>query len=123
MNLESKHINAILRVEHLRKELLGDPITERDCRNFNNLSDEQKVIITAQVMYVMKDGFADHIITYTNPIDQYIDPIKIYGEKGIYLVYEVESEDYTFFKNKQKAFAYANEVYENWLELQSDYGL
>lgn len=118
MNLESKHINAILRVEHLRKELLGDPITERDCRNFNNLNEENKEIITAQVMYVMKDGFANHIITYNNPIDQYVDPIKIYGEKGIYLVYEVENENYTFFNNKQKAFTYANKVYENWLEIQ-----
>lgn len=120
MNLESKHIHAILRVKHLRNELIVDSITESDCRNFEKLSDHQKQTVAAQVLYVMNQGFANHVVTYSNPIDQYIDPIKIYGERGIYLVYEVESDDYTFFTNKQKAFAYANEVYENWLEINSD---
>ena len=120
MNLKSKHIIAMLRVAHLRKELLEEPITENECRNFDTLNEAKKGIITAQVMYVMNHGFANHLATYSNPIEQYIDPIKIYGEKGIYLVIEVESEKYTFFTNKKEAYTYANEAYDNWLEIYGD---
>jgi hypothetical protein len=120
MNLKTKHIIAMLRVAHLRKELLEEPITELDCRNFEELDEKKKEIITAQVMYVMNHGFANHLATYSNPIEQYIDPIKIYGEKGIYLVSEIDSENHTFFTNKKEAYTYANEAYDNWLEIYGD---
>jgi hypothetical protein len=120
MNLKTKHLIAMLRVTHLRKELLEEPITELDCRNFEELDEKKKEIITAQVMYVMNHGYANHLATYSNPIEQYIDPIKIYGEKGIYLVSEIESENYTFFTNKKEAYTYANEAYDNWLEIYGD---
>jgi len=103
MNLNSEHLKAILRVKHLRKELIDDDdVTEEECRNFDNLSEDKRENVTAQVMYVMNHGFANHLATYSNPIEQYIDPIKIYGEKGIYLVSEVESENYTFLPIKKK---------------------
>lgn len=120
MNLKTKHIIAMLRVAHLRKELLEEPITELDCRNFEELDEKKKEMITAQVMYVMNHGFANHLATYSNPIEQYIDPIKIYGEKGIYLVSEIDSENHTFFTNKKEAYTYANEAYDNWLEIYGD---
>ena len=68
-------------------------------------------------MYVMHHGFADSICTYSNPVEQYIDPIIIYGERGIYLVHERDSEEFTFFTNRRKAEKYANEAYDNWLEI------
>jgi hypothetical protein len=120
MNLKTKHIIAMLRIAHLRKELLEEPITELDCRNFEELDEKKKEMITAQVMYVMNHGFANHLATYSNPIEQYIDPIKIYGEKGIYLVSEIDSENHTFFTNKKEAYTYANEAYDNWLEIYGD---
>lgn len=120
MNLNSKHLRAILRIKHVRDELIDEQITEEDCRRFDKLDDEKIKIITAQVMYVMNHGFANHLITYSNPIDQYIDPIKIYGEKGIYLVSEIDSEEYTFFTNKKEAFSYANEAYDTWLKIYND---
>ncbi len=110
----------MLRIAHLRKELLEEPITELDCRNFEELDEKKKEMITAQVMYVMNHGFANHLATYSNPIEQYIDPIKIYGEKGIYLVSEIDSENHTFFTNKKEAYTYANEAYDNWLEIYGD---
>lgn len=120
MNLNSKHIKAILRVNHLRKELICEQVTEQDCKNFDNLVEEKKLLITEQVMYVMNHGFADSICSYSNPIEQGIDPIVIYGEKGIYLVLEREDDGFTFFTNRKEAEKYANDLYDNWLEVYSD---
>ena len=120
MNLNSKHIKAILRINHLRNELLNGDITEEDCKNFEKLNEEKKAIVTSQVMYVMNHGFADSICSYSNPIEQGIDPIVIYGEKGIYLVLEREDDGFTFFTNRKKAEKYANDLYDNWLEVYSD---
>ena len=120
MNLNSKHIKAILRINHLRNELLNEDITEEDCKNFEILNEEKKVVITSQVMYVMNHGFADSICSYSNPIEQGIDPIVIYGEKGIYLVLEREDDRFTFFTNRKEAEKYANDLYDNWLEVYSD---
>ena len=120
MNLNSKHIKAILRINHLRNELLNEEITEEDCKNFEILNEEKKVVITSQVMYVMNHGFADSICSYSNPIEQGIDPIVIYGEKGIYLVLEREDDRFTFFTNRKEAEKYANDLYDNWLEVYSD---
>ena len=50
----------MLKVAHLRKELLEEPITENECRNFDILNEAKKEIITAQVMYIMNHGFANH---------------------------------------------------------------
>jgi hypothetical protein len=120
MNLSSKHIKAILRVNHLRKELICEEVTEQDCKNFDNLVEEKKLLITEQVMYVMNHGFADSICYYSNPIEQGIDPFVIYGEKGIYLVHEKEYDGFTFFTNRKEAEKYANDLYDNWLEVYSD---
>lgn len=120
MNLNSKHIKAILRINHLRNELLNEDITEEDCKNFEKLNEEKKAIVTSQVMYVMNHGFADSICSYSNPIEQGIDPIVIYGEKGIYLVLEREDNGFTFFTNRKEAEKYANDSYDNWLEVYSD---
>jgi len=116
MNLNVKHLRAILKIEHLRKEILGDEITEENCQKYESLTDKEKDVISSQVEYVMNNGFANHLMTYSNPVDQYIDPFKIYGEKGIYLVLDVESEFLTYFTNKKEAFSYANQAYENWLD-------
>ncbi len=116
MNLNSEHLRAILKVNHLRKELIDAKITEEDCKNFEDLSKKKKAIVTAQVMYVMNHGFAESICYYSNPIEQGIDPIIIYGERGIYLVHEREGEGFTFFTNRKKAEKYANEAYNTWLE-------
>ncbi len=117
MNLNGKHIKAILKVSHLRKELLEDPISEEDCIKYDFLNAEKKEMITAQVMYVMNRGSASHLGTYSNPVSQYIDPIEIYGEKGIYLVCEVDYQNFTFFTNKKEAFKYANQAYDAWYEV------
>lgn len=118
MNLNSSHVKAILRVKSLKKELLSDEqVTEDDFRNYDLLTGEKKELATAQVMYVMHHGFADSICTYSNPIEQYIDPIVIYGERGIYLVHEIDSEEFTFFTNRKKAEKYASEAYDVWLEI------
>jgi len=116
MNLNSEHLKAILRVKHLRRELIDEKITEEDCRNFDSLSEDKRENITAQVMYVMNHGFADSICHFSNPMEQGIDPIIIYGEKGIYLVHERDGEEFTFFTNRKKAEKYANNAYDNWLE-------
>ena len=119
MNLNGKHIKAILKVSHLRQELLEDPISEEDCLNFDFLESKNKEMITSQVMYVMNHGFADILYSYSNPVEQYINPINIYGEKGIYLVSEVDYEIFTFFTSKKEAIKYANEAYEEWLKVNS----
>jgi hypothetical protein len=116
MNLNSEHLKAILKVNHLRDQLLDETFTEEDCKNFDRLKEGKRKMITAQVMYVMNHGFASHLITYSSPIDHYVDPIRIYGEEGIYLVHEKNYEKSTFFTNKSQAYSYANEAYNNWLE-------
>jgi len=117
MNLKSEHLKAIIRIKHLRKEFIDEQITEEDCKNFEKLSEEKRKMISAHVLYVMNNGFANHLITYSNPIEQYIDPIIVHGERGIYLVHERDYDGFTFFTNKREAFAYANEAYKTWLEV------
>jgi hypothetical protein len=120
MNLNSKHLAAILKIKHLRKELLEDEITEEACKKFEKQSKELKNDISKQAIYIMNNGFANHLISYSNPVEQGIDPVKIYGERGIYLVCEVESPDrkeFTFFTNKREAHSFANKAYEAWLNI------
>lgn len=120
MNLNSKHLAAILKVKHLRRELLEDEITEEACKNFEKQSKEFKSDISKQALYIMNNGFANHLINYSNPVEQGIDPVKIYGERGIYLVCEIESIDFeafTFFTNKREAYSFANKAYEAWLNI------
>ena len=118
MNLNANHVKAILKVKKLKKELLLDgQVTESDFRNYDLLTDEKKELATAQVMYVMHHGFADSICSYSNPVEQGIDPIIIYGERGIYLVHERDSAEITFFTNRRDAEKYANEAYDIWLEI------
>ena len=118
MNLNANHVKAILKVKKLKKELLLDgQVTESDFRNYDLLTDEKKELATAQVMYVMHHGFADSICYYSNPVEQGIDPIIIYGERGIYLVHERDSAEITFFTNRRDAEKYANEAYDIWLEI------
>jgi hypothetical protein len=118
MNLNSNHVNAILKVKKLKKELLlGEQVTEDDFKNYDFLIGEKKKLATAEIMYVMHNGFADSICYYSNPDEQGIDPIIIYGEKGIYLVHERDNEEFTFFTNRREAEKYANEAYDIWLEI------
>ena len=118
MNLNANHVKAILKVKKLKKELLlGGQVTEDDFRNYDLLTGEKRELATSEVMYVMHNGFANSICTYSNPIEQYIDPIIIYGERGIYLVHERDNEEFTFFTNLKEAEKYANEAYDIWLEI------
>ena len=118
MNLNANHVKAILKVQKLKKELLlGGQVTEGDFRNYDFLIGEKKELATAEVMYVMHHGFADSICSYSNPVEQGIDPIIIYGERGIYLVHERDNEEFTFFTNRKEAEKYANEAYDIWLEI------
>jgi hypothetical protein len=118
MNLTSKHVIAILKNKVLKKELLaGEQITEDEFRNYDFLEGEKKELATSEVMYVMHHGFADTIAYYSDPLEQGIDPIVIYGERGIYLVHEREPDFFTFFTNKNEATAYANQQYDAWIDL------
>ena len=118
MNLNANHVKAILKVKKLKKELLLDGhVSESDFRNYDMLTGEKKELATAQVIYVMNHGFADSICSYSNPVEQGIDPIIIYGERGIYLVHERDQEAFTFFTNRKEAEKYANEAYDIWLEI------
>ena len=121
MNLNSNHVKAILKVKKLKKELLlGGQVTEDDFKNYDFLIGEKKELATAEVMYVMHHGFADSICYYSNPVEQGIDPIVIYGERGIYLVHERDNEEFTFFTNRKKAEKYADEAYDIWLEIYGE---
>lgn len=116
MNLNNKHIKAILNIPHLKEELINEKITEQDCLNFELLDEEKKKLIFNQVVYIMNNGSAEHIVTYGNPVSEYIDPFVIYGEKGIYLVAEVDWGGFTFFANKKDAIAYANNAFDEWIK-------
>lgn len=117
MNLSSEHLKAILKIKHLRKEILDGDITQEDCLRFETLSNEHKSTIASQAIYVMNNGFAHGFsLVYSNPVGQYIDPIHVYGERGIYLVVERESQTFTFFTSKKEALKFADDTYENWMK-------
>ena len=107
---ESKHY-------FLKKQYPNIKCIIGDIRNYDLLTGEKKELATAEVMYVMHHGFADSICYYSNPVEQGIDPIIIYGERGIYLVHERDNEEFTFFTNRKEAEKYANEAYDIWLEI------
>jgi hypothetical protein len=117
MNLSSEHLKAIIKIKHLKKELLEEGIVEEDCLRFESLNNEQKSMIASQAIYVMNNGFAHGFSSiYSNPVEQYIDPIHVYGERGIYLVVERDSETFTFFTSKKEAVKFADDTYDKWIK-------
>lgn len=119
MNLNSKHLKAMLCVKHLKEHLLVNSLTEFECINYESLSAERQSQIKAQVIFVMNNGFAEHLVSYSHPDDQQLDPVKVYGEQGIYMVCELDSHQFTLFASEQEAVDFANAAYDNWAQSNS----
>ena len=115
MNLNTKHLKAILDIPHLKEILIDGEITEKDCLNFEFLDDEKKKLIFNEVIDIMSNGSVECICIYSNPDSEYIDPFAIYGENGFYMVAEVDWGSFTFFTNKKDAIEYTNNAFDEWV--------
>jgi hypothetical protein len=76
--------------------------------SYENLSDVEVEGIKINSEYWMKN-YATFDLTYSSQYEYEIDPIKVYGIRGLYLV-KVMEEEGKFFDTKKDAIAYANEV-------------
>jgi hypothetical protein len=76
--------------------------------SLENLNSDEVEGIKINSEYWMKN-YSTFDLTYSSQYEYEIDPVKIYGIRGLYLV-QVMEEEGNFFDTKKEAIAYANEA-------------
>ena len=121
MNISKEIFEAVIRNEQLKKIILKDNALTED-----NLIDDSFFIknnkkIEGLVISAMLKDYLDYTLEYPHPINpaaQVINPIKIVGVRGAYLVVEDYQEinaKFSLFSSKVKANRYAKLAYEQFL--------
>ena len=83
-------------------------IDAKKLATFQNLNDEEVEGLKINAEYWMQNCSAFDM-TYASQYDYEINPIHIYGIRGLYLVKVIEEEG-RFFDTKKEAIAYADEA-------------
>ena len=83
-------------------------IDKKKLATFKNLSDEEVEGLKINAEYWMHN-YAVFDMTYESQYEYEINPIHIYGIRGLYLV-KVMEEEGLFFNTKKEAIAYADEA-------------
>ena len=121
MNFTKVIYEAVIRNNQLKKIILEDSVLTED-----NLSDDKffvrnKKELEDLIMSSMLKEYLDYTLEYPHPINtlaQVMNPIKVIGVRGAYLVVEDYQEinfKYSFFGTKAKAKTYAKLAYEEFL--------
>ena len=82
--------------------------------SIENLSDEEIKDLQINAEYWMRN-YASFDMTYESQYEYEINPIHIYGIRGLYLV-KVMEEEGVFFNTKRDAIAYADLSVFKWFE-------
>ena len=119
MTISKKIIEAILRNPQLKKILIKKIKLNEENFNVEILLKNEK--INQVLVHTMLEDYLDYTFEYphpTNTLAQVMNPIRIVGINGAYLVvedYEEITSKFTFYGNKAKAIQYANKAYHSFL--------
>jgi len=118
MSLSNKNVQAILRNNKIRQELLSSTtLSLEDYANFENLNDEKADEAYENIMNCMQ-AFATVILHYPSPVEQYPDDAVLYGVRGFYFV--ETQDDITYFSSKKEAVKFADDISSNSWDLAEE---
>jgi len=126
LTLTSANVCAILKNRWARDRLLVlSSLSERDWTNYHSLDAGKKLLAQQSAISVMIE-YPYRFDTYgfphpLNTADQMLDPIKIYGARGVWLVHDdflAMIGKFTFFGLKKEAFRHATRRYKEFLDEQ-----
>ena len=119
MTISKKIVEAILRDLQLNVIFRNKMLLNEEKLNLEILLKNEK--LSQVLVHTMLENYLDYTLEYPHPINtlaQVMNPIKIVGVYGAYLVvedYEQITSKFTFFGNKVKAIQYANKAYHSFL--------
>lgn len=125
ITLKSAHVRAIFRIKWARDRLLRrSSLSASEWLEFESFAFDKKLSAQADAISLLIETVCGSFDCYgypdpRNPAGQVDDPIKIYGARGVWLVYEDTREmigKFSFFSEKKEAFRYANLKYREYLD-------
>ena len=119
MTISKEIVKAVLRNAQLKKIFLKKIESSEEKLDIEVLLKDDKFI--EKLVHTMLEENLDYTLEYPHPINtsaQVMNPIKVVGVKGVYMVledYQEINSKFSFFSSKAKANKYANLAYENFL--------
>ena len=119
MTISKEILKALLRDVQLKKILLRKIKLREDEIDINILLKDEK--LSEKLVHTMLEEYLDYTLEYPHPINtlaQVMNPIKVIGVRGVYMVLEDYQEinaKFSFFSSKAKATSYAKLAYEEFL--------
>jgi hypothetical protein len=119
MKISKEIVKAVLRNTQLKKIFLEKiKLSEEELDILVLLKNEK---LTEKLVHTMLEVYLDYNLEYPHPINtlaQVMNPIKVMGVRGVYMVledYQEINSKFSFFSSKEKANKYANSAYEEFL--------
>lgn len=119
MTISKEILKALLKDAQLKKILLRKIKLREDEIDINILLKDEK--LSEKLVHTMLEEYLDYTLEYPHPINtlaQVMNPIKVIGVRGVYMVLEDYAEinaKFSFFSSKAKATSYAKLAYEEFL--------
>ena len=119
MKISKEIVKAVLRNTQLKKIFLEKIMLSEEELDILVLLKNEK--LTEKLVHTMLEVYLDYNLEYPHPINtsaQVMNPIKVMGVRGVYMVledYQEINSKFSFFSSKEKANKYANSAYEEFL--------
>jgi hypothetical protein len=119
MKISKKIIQAVFRDSQLKKIFLKNNKLSGEKLEISSLLKDNK--LSEKLVQTMLEDYLDFTFEYPHPINplaKVMNPIKIVGVNGVYLVveeYEEINSKFTFFSNRVDAIKNANKAYQSFL--------
>ena len=121
MTISKEIVKAVLRDAQLKNIFLEKIKLSEEKLDVEILLKDEK--LSEKLVHTMLEDYLDYTLQYPHPINtaaQVMNPIKVVGVKGVYMVLEDYQEinaKFSFFSSKAKANRYAKSAYENFLTI------
>ena len=119
MTISKEILKAVLRHAQLKKIFLEKIKLNEEKLDIKNLLQDKN--LSENLVHTMLEEYLDYTLEYPHPINtlaQVMNPIKVMGVRGVYMVledYQEINSKFSFFSSKAKAKSYANLAYEEFL--------
>jgi hypothetical protein len=112
-NISDKQLRKLI-VSPVFKSIISEDndIEIEKLSSFEKLSIDEIDGIKINAEYWMKN-YSTYDVTYSSQFDYEVNPIQVFGIRGLYLV-KVADVDGEFFDTKKEAIAYADEAIKNF---------
>jgi hypothetical protein len=120
MTISKEIVKAVLRDAQLKKIFLKKIKMSEEKLDIEILVNEDN--LKELLVHTMLEDYLDYTLEYPHPINtaaQVMNPIKVVGVRGVYMVledYQEINSKFSFFSSKAKANKYAKLAYENFLQ-------